>query len=153
MEKKDIFDKLMSLPVLRVFEGFYKKNKAVLLYLFFGGLTTLISIGSFVLLEWVGMETLLANVCSWVAAVSFAYVTNRVWVFASSATGAKAIVREIVAFFGGRLLTLAFEEAVLLVCVHWLSWNSTWVKILAQVCVLVLNFVISKWMVFAKKKA
>ena len=38
-EKKDIFDKLMHLPVLNIFEPFYKKHKEVLMYLFFGGLT------------------------------------------------------------------------------------------------------------------
>jgi len=151
MEKKDIFDKLMSLPVLRCFEGFYKKHKAVLLYLFFGGLTTLISIGSFVLAEQV-MDALLANVISWVAAVSFAYVTNRIWVFSSTAVGAKAVIREVLAFFGGRLLTLGFEELVLLLLIHFAHWDSTLVKLLAQLGVLVLNFVISKWMVFRKKK-
>ena len=44
-ERKDIFDKIMSLPGLRIFEEFYKKNKEVLLYLFFGGLTFIVSIG------------------------------------------------------------------------------------------------------------
>ena len=43
MKKLDIFDKLMSLPVLNIFEPFYKKNKEILLYLFFGGLTFLLS--------------------------------------------------------------------------------------------------------------
>lgn len=36
-EKKDIFDKLMHLPVLNIFEPFYKKHKEVLMYLFFEG--------------------------------------------------------------------------------------------------------------------
>ena len=48
-ERKDIFDKIMSLPGLRIFEEFYKKNKEVLLYLFFGGLTFIVSIGSYTL--------------------------------------------------------------------------------------------------------
>lgn len=152
MEKKDIFDKLMGLPVLRIFEGFYKKHKSVLLYLFFGGLTTVISVVSFVLLE-KAMDVLLANVFSWVAAVSFAYVTNRVWVFSSTAVGAKAIFREMLVFFSGRLATLGFEELVLLLLIHLAHWDSTLVKILAQIGVLVLNFIISKWLVFAKKKA
>ena len=45
-EKKDIFDKIMSLPGLRILEPFYKKNKEILLYLFFGGLSFLVSISS-----------------------------------------------------------------------------------------------------------
>ena len=44
IQKKDIFDKIMALPGLNIFESIYYKYKEVLLYLFFGGLTTVISI-------------------------------------------------------------------------------------------------------------
>ena len=46
-KEKDIFDRIMELPVLRIFNPFYKKNKEILLYLFFGGLTFLVSIISY----------------------------------------------------------------------------------------------------------
>ena len=46
-EKKDIFDRIMALPGLRALEPFYKKYKEILLYLFFGALTTVVSIGSY----------------------------------------------------------------------------------------------------------
>lgn len=49
MAQEDIFDKIMHLPGLRKTERFYKKNKEVLLYLFFGGLAFLVSIGTYVL--------------------------------------------------------------------------------------------------------
>ena len=150
-EKQDIFDRIMMLPGLRNFFNLYKKHKSVLLYIFFGGLTTVVSIGSFVLCDSVlRIHPLLANLISWVCAVSFAYVTNRVWVFDSQAKGA-AIVKEILAFFGGRLLTLGLEEALLLVFVTWLQFNSTVIKLIAQIVVLVLNYVISKLLVFRKK--
>lgn len=45
-KEKDIFDKIMALPGLNIFEGFYQKYKEMLLYLFFGGMTAVISIGS-----------------------------------------------------------------------------------------------------------
>ena len=62
-ERKDIFDKIMSLPGLRIFEEFYKKNKEVLLYLFFGGLTFIVSIGSYTLFcVPLKMNVLIANV-------------------------------------------------------------------------------------------
>ena len=38
-KEKDIFDKIMALPGLNIFEGFYQKYKEMLLYLFFGGMT------------------------------------------------------------------------------------------------------------------
>ena len=46
-EKRDIFDRMMALPLLNIFEPFYKKNKEVMLYLFFGGLTFIVSIATY----------------------------------------------------------------------------------------------------------
>lgn len=146
----DIFDRIMGLPGLRVFQKSYKQHKSVLLYLFFGGLTTVISIGTFIAFDsYLNMDVLVANLLSWICAVSFAYVTNRVWVFSSRATG-KAMWREMLSFVGGRVATLGFEELVLWIFVSLLAFNSTIVKILAQVGVLILNYVISKIFVFKK---
>ena len=147
--KEDIFDRLMRLPVLRVFEPFYKKHKEVLLYLFFGGLTTLVSIASFALFALtMGMNELIANVLSWILAVSFAYVTNRTWVFSRKADTRQGIFREIMAFFGGRIATLLVEEGIILVFITWLGLPAVPVKAAAQVIVIALNYVISKFFVF-----
>lgn len=148
MEKRDIFDKLMALALFRSIQPFYMKYKSVLLYLFFGGLTTLVSICTFGLCEpfvdWFG-----ANVISWICAVSFAYVTNRIWVFTSREKGI-AVLREIGMFFAGRLLTLALEQGVLYLGITLLFMEPLAVKVLAQVIVLILNYVISKLIVFRK---
>ena len=72
-EQKDIFDKIMSLPGLRRFWGLYAKYKEILLYILFGGVATVVSIGSFVVCETLlGMDALIANVISWVLAVATA---------------------------------------------------------------------------------
>ena len=82
IQKKDIFDKIMALPGLNIFESIYYKYKEVLLYLFFGGLTTVISIGSYSYCDVaLHMNPLVANIISWILAVLFAYVTNKIWVF------------------------------------------------------------------------
>ncbi len=150
-QEKDIFDRIMAWPIFRPINPFYKKHKSVLLYLFFGALTTVVSIGSFALCDLV-MHPLLANIVSWIAAVSFAYVTNRIWVFSSRETGI-GIFREMGAFFGGRLATLALEEGILYVGITLASMEALWIKTLAQVVVLLLNYVISKFLVFRKKRA
>lgn len=150
-EKKDIFDKIMRLPGLRRFYGLYEKYKEVLLYILFGGVSTVVSIGSFVLCDTVlGINELVANVISWVLAVSTAYATNRTWVFGSEATG-RAFWKEMVSFFSGRVLTLLMEEAILLVFVTWLDFPGTWVKLAAQIAVLVGNYFLSKLIIFKKK--
>lgn len=147
----DIFDRIMTLPGLNKLNPFYKKHKSVLLYIFFGGLTTVVSVGSFIVFDKVlHLHELIANFLSWILAVAFAYVTNRTWVFESRAKG-KAIAGEAASFVGGRLATLGIEEGILLVFVTWLHLSSTWVKIAAQFVVLVLNYLISKLFVFRKK--
>lgn len=148
-DKPDIFDRLFTLPGLRRFQGLYQKYRSVLLYMFFGGLTTLVSIGSFIAAEFV-LHELIANFVSWVCAVAFAYITSRIWVFRSHTTGRK-LIREIVAFVAGRLFSFGVEEAMLLIFVTQLQFHATTIKVIAQVVVLILNYVLSKLLVFRKK--
>ena len=127
-------------------------KKELISYLFFGGLTFFVSIGTYGFFNQIlGMNELLANVISWICAVAFAYVTNRLWVFASKARGFKQIFRELLSFFGGRVVTLLIEEGILLVFITGLGFDSMLVKIVAQIIVILLNYVISKLFVFSNK--
>lgn len=149
----DIFDKIMLWPFLRRFNSIYKKYKEPLLYIFFGGLTTVISIGVFAFFSYVVyLDEITANTISWICAVLFAYVTNRIWVFHSAAAGLASIIREMIAFFGGRLLTLLFETSMMLVFVTFLHQNKMLVKIIATIFVMVLNYIISKVYIFREAK-
>lgn len=151
MEKKDIFDKIMLIPGLRILNPFYRKNKEVLLYLFFGGLAMFVSIVSYWLCsELLGIGVLVSNLISWVAAVLFAYTTNRVWVFDQKTNGIKELIAQILRFFSGRVFTLIVEEVILWVFIELLSFGNMAVKIVAQIVVIVLNYVISKFFVFKK---
>ena len=150
-ERPDIFDRIMRLPILRRFEPFYKKHKEGLLYLFFGGVTTLVSFFVFWFFDAVcDLDPLLANLISWIIAVAVAYITNRTWVFAVHAAGARAISLEILSFYMSRVATFLLEEAILLVFVTWLDLPSMPVKIAASVLVVLLNYVFSKIFVFKK---
>lgn len=149
MQEKDIFDRIMELPVLRIVNPFYKKNKEILLYLFFGGLTFLVSISSYALFNIrIGWNALTANIASWILAVAFAYVTNRTWVFESSTDRGSTLIKEITGFVGGRIATLVIEELILFIFITEFEMNSVLVKIVAQVVVIALNYVISKMIVF-----
>ncbi len=146
---RDIFDRLLALPVLRVFAPFYNRHREVLLYLFFGVLTTAISWGSFYLFHYpLAMNELLANVLSWVAAVLFAFLSNRTWVFSGKK---QAFLPEMGKFFASRLATLGIEELILFCFVTCLALNAMAVKMLGNVVVLVLNYVLSKFFVFIKQ--
>ena len=128
------------------------KHKEVLLYLIFGGLTTVVSMVTFWLAYNVlGIHELIANIISWICAVGFAYFSNAKWVFESKPTTAQERLREIVSFFTGRLATLGVEELLILVFATWLGFNGLIVKLVAQVVVVILNYVISKFFIFKKK--
>lgn len=147
--KKDIFDRIFSARLLRFAQPAYTKYKEQLLYLFFGALTTVISIAVFALFtEVIPCDELVANILSWILAVLFAFLTNRTWVFQSAA--GKRFGKQMVSFYLGRVATLLIEEALLLVFVKWLLWDGMIVKIAAQVIIVVLNYVISKLFIFKK---
>ena len=147
-EKRDIFDRILSLRLFRPLYPFYKKHREVLLYLFFGALTTAVSWGSFYLFHYpIGWNEHIANLLSWVAAVLFAFFTNRTWVFSARGN----ILREMLLFFTARLTTLGVEEVFLLVFTTLLEKEAMPVKIMGNLLVLTLNYVFSKLIVFRKK--
>ena len=139
----------------------YYKYEEKWLYLVFGVLTTVVSFLtagiSKAILENASLSDKLvgdiSTVISWICAVTFAYVTNRLWVFDSHAKGAKEIASEAASFYGGRLATLGVELLMMRIGYVWLGFNYWVVKIIANVVVLILNYVVSKIFVFRKKAA
>lgn len=147
--KKDIFDRLMELPGLRVFQPIYRKYREALLYIFFGGLTFLVGIVTFWLFHIVvRMGALAANIVSWAIAVMFAFLTNRIWVFEAHTKTVPEFFSQMWKFFGGRVATLVVEEVILFLFITKLGMGSMAVKAAAQVVVVVLNYVISKLVIF-----
>ncbi|MCF0228817.1 MAG: GtrA family protein [Parasporobacterium sp.] len=131
----------------------WNKYREYILYVIFGGFTTLISWFVFWLCNNVlRMDVVPANIISWILAVAFAYITNRIWVFESRASGLKPVIREIAGFAGGRLVTLGLETLFLWLTVDIFKWNSMLMKIVISIVVLVLNYIISRFMVFKKEK-
>ena len=138
----------------------FKKYKSVILYIFFGGMTTVVDWSVSFLLYYLWGDAIEAtpwlihgaNVIAWVAAVAFAYVTNRIWVFESKRKGFLPILGEIGAFAGGRVITLLLQEALMAIFFTWLGFNEYIVKVVAAVLVVIINYFISKFFVFTKKK-
>lgn len=136
-----------------------KKYKSIILYIIFGGLTTVVDWSVSFTLYYLWGDAIEAtpwlihgaNVIAWVAAVAFAYVTNRIWVFESKRRGLLPIMGEIAAFAGGRVFTLLLQEVLMAIFFTWLGFNEYIVKIVAAVLVVILNYFISKIFVFRKK--
>lgn len=124
------------------------KYKEVLLYLIFGGLTTLVNIVVYALctkLFYINWE--ISNIIAWILSVLFAYVTNRKYVFESKSNN---IVKEMTSFFGFRLLSFALDMGFMYLFVDMIRMNDMFAKIIVQVIVIVLNYVFSKLFIFKK---
>ena len=127
-----------------------KKHKEILLYLFFGVVTTAVSIVSFVFFEYLKIDALVANVLSWILAVFVAFITNSLWVFRSELK--TRFLKKALKFYVARLFTLLVEELLLWVFIKLLHFDSLLVKCIAQIVIIVLNYVISRIYVFSTNK-
>ena len=123
--------------------------KELILYTIFGNMTFIISIGAYAVFNVaLGINELIANAFAWVFAVLFSYITNKKCVFRVSTPTKTAAFVQMFAFFSGRFFTLIIEETIIFVFITMLSYPSMWVKLAAQVVVVVLNYIISKLFVF-----
>lgn len=132
----------------------YKKYKEIIHYLIFGGLTTVVSLVVYYgcVFTFLDPESALqlqaANILSWIAAVTFAYLTNRKYVFESRR---RCSFKEAAAFYGSRATTLLLDMACMFIMVTVLGWNDKAAKLIVQVIVMVGNYVLSKFFVFRKE--
>ncbi|WP_348688282.1 GtrA family protein [uncultured Dubosiella sp.] len=124
----------------------YRKNKEIINYLIFGVLTTVVNIVVFALCaEVFHIQYLIANVLAWIMSVIFAYVTNRKYVFESKS---EDIGKEVTKFFSSRLSTLALDMIVMWLLVDILTASNLIAKVLANILVIIANYILSKVFVF-----
>lgn len=153
MDKKDIFDKIMDLPLLNIFKPFYNKHKETLLYLFFGGLSFVLNMLLYYsITELLKINVLISNIITWIIIVAFCFITNKKWVFNDTSSTNKSLLSQIVSFYASRLITLGVEEIILFIFITRLQLNSLIIKIIAQIIVIILNYVFSKLIIFRKEK-
>ena len=98
-----------------------------------------------------GTDYLDATVIAWVAAVIFAFITNKLVVFESKSWKPSVAGKEFVAFIGARVFSLLVELLFMFVTVTLLSFNEFIAKIFVQFIVVVLNYIFSKLIIFKKK--
>jgi len=128
----------------------YVHHRQMVQYLIFGALTTAVNYAVyFVLRWWMNVPYLWSNGIAWAVAVTFAYSTNRIWVFESKRRGRDAL-KEAAGFYASRLATLLMESALLYLCVDVLRFADGPVKIVIGVLVIIANYALSKWVVFQK---
>ncbi len=121
-------------------------------YLFFGGCTTLLNISVYCCLyNILGIVNIVSVITSWLFSVIFAFVTNKLYVFKSVFSDRSIVYKEIVLFFVSRVSTGVIDVVIMYMAVDVMSFNSTICKIVSNVIVVILNFVVSKFCVFKTK--
>ena len=132
----------------------YKEYDEMINYLIVGGLTTVVSLGTYYFCVYTflnpnnAFQLQIANIISWISCVTFAYFTNRIFVFKSKRTDK---LKEAISFYGSRIATLLLEMGIMFVFVTILHFNDKIIKLVAQVVITILNYVLSKLLIFRKK--
>jgi putative flippase GtrA len=136
----------------------YIKYKELILYGIYGVLTTVVTWVSYALFVNLGMELNLANILSWICGVAFAFVTNKWFVFESKSLKTTKVLKELSLFVGARIFTGVIAW-ILFPILLWLGMDQMLfgtegflAKIVVSIIEIVLNWVLSKYMVFRKKK-
>ena len=126
-----------------------RKHWDILAYLVFGVLTTAVNYVVYLpCYNLLGLSAAVSNAIAWVAAVAFAYLTNKPFVFKSHDWSLGTVIPELTKFLGCRLDSGFAETAILFITVDLLGWNGNLWKLLTSVLVVILNYAASKLLVF-----
>lgn len=131
----------------------FHKYREIILYIFFGGIAFFLSIGLFILFHKVlRIEALLSNALCWLICVTLQYFTGKLWVFDGTTTTKTELIRQVITFYSGRVFTLIVEEIIIAIFLTWLGLNSVAVKIADNIVSIVMNYIISKKVVFKDRR-
>ena len=130
----------------------YQKYREVILYILFGGLTTLINLLVYnTMYYYIESSNLLSTIVAWILSVLMAFLTNKQIVFRSSSWNLEILWKEGVKFFECRIGTGILEIIFMYITVDILRWSGFIMKLIVNVIVIILNYVASKRIIFVKK--
>ncbi len=129
-------------------------NYEMIMYIICGVLTTVVNYVVYFLMPRFGengVDIILAQVVAWIAAVLFAFFTNKIFVFESPDFHVKVLFKELIPFVAARLISLGFDTLFVYVTVAVLGLNEPLFKLLSNIFVLIANYLASKFIIFKKK--
>ncbi|MBR6912026.1 MAG: GtrA family protein [Candidatus Methanomethylophilaceae archaeon] len=136
----------------------FARYREIIMYLIVGGATTVINWGSYYLFtDFLSFELNIANITSWIISVTFAFFTNKLYVFQSKHLDMKTMTKEFSAFVGSRIFTGIIAWILFPILLYLgidrfiIETPGMLAKIITSVVEIVLNWVLSKYFVFRKK--
>lgn len=129
-----------------------RRYQELISYVFWGVMTTLVNYVTYTLLtEGLHVYYLTGTIIAWTVSVLFAYFVNKLFVFRSRNWAWRVALRELWQMVAARLFSLGLEMAIMWSFVDMLRYNHLVVKLVANVVVVIVNYVLSKFVIFKKK--
>jgi len=126
----------------------YYKNEEVWNYLIVGALSTVLSIGIFIIfVSIINMHFVLANILSWTIGVIFSYCLNRLFVFHSIENKK---TQEFIKFVASRVLSMGIDTFLMIVLVSLIMLDDVIAKLIVAIVIIILNYIMSKYVIFKK---
>ncbi len=117
------------------------KYKQQLFYTLFGTISTIIDIGVYQLCFLVlDIPNVVSNIIAWFVYVTFSFITNKIWVYESRSMKPAILLREGVAYYIGRGVSLIFGTAIMIFGVDFMRWDSFVTKLISDVVVTIINY-------------
>jgi putative flippase GtrA len=136
---------------LKNLKNLFNRYRNLIVYLILGVLTTCVNYAVYLpLYNWLRFSATFSNVIAWVAAVIFAFVTNKPFAFGSHDWSWETVFPEAWKFVGCRIGSGLFETAVIFIFVDFLAFNGNVVKLITSVAVVIFNYFASKLFVFKR---
>lgn len=139
--------------MFKFIKDMYFKYKEIINYLICGGLSTVVNFVSYYIFARIlKVDEVVSSAMSWLVAVIFAYVVNKIFVFESKTNSKKELVKEFISFIACRIVSgITCDVGTFALMVKVLHINDIISKVVTQVMVVVLNYVFSKLIIFKKK--
>ena len=130
-----------------------KKYEELIKYLIIGVLTTALNYIVFAVLTTImKVDMHISNLIAWLVGVIFAYFTNKLFVFESKSFKMEVLSKEILSFGAARVFSLLIEELILYIFVDLLNMDKLIIKLIANIIVIIINYILSKFIIFKKPK-
>lgn len=130
----------------------HDEYKHIIMYLFFGALTTVINLFVYSLCYYLlEISNNLSNITAWLISVLFAYVSNKLFVFSNGYLGLKETLKEVLLFFTSRIATGVIEFVIMYMAVDILGFPAWKIKIISNIIVITVNYLCSKFYIFVKE--
>lgn len=128
------------------------RRKELCGYIFWGVLSAILNVGLAQLLVWGGIDYKISNAVTLIIVKVFCYFTNKVFVFKTPFESFGKFIREAVRFVLARGISFAVDYVGVILLVEGMKQSFFISKCLMSLIVIILNYILSKQMVFHEQR-